>query len=441
MTRAFGRRVLALATTLAASAMLVACGDDDGVGPTPPEPLTSEARLALDEALQDAYRTYFTYETILDDVGNVEPFVAVATTELAYTAALVDLYEERGLAPPASMWNAGNVPRFTSREQACLAAEEGEVATELMFQRLLARTLPADLRQEFEAMRQTARNTHRLQFRTCIGGTIAPLTTTVSASLGEALQEEYRMFYVYDAVIRDLGASVPFVNIRDAEWVHVGALANLYVRRTLDVPASTATPANVPTYATRQAACEAAVDDELATVAMYDRLLLQALPTDVERVFENLREASLESHLPAFQQCAGSGTAPVTDAVRAAMDEAIQDEYRAYFTYEGVTDDLEPDFPFSVIRDSEESHFTALANLYTKRGVAVPESDWSLANVPRYATRIAACDAAVLGEVANIAMYDRLLALTLPVDVRQVFESLRAASNDRHLPAFTACGS
>ena len=36
-------------------------------------------------------------------------------------------------------------------------------------------------------------------------------------------------------------------------------------------------------------------------------------------------------------------------------------------------------------------------------------------------------------------MYDELLRLTLPADVRQVFENVGLASLSNHLPAFERC--
>jgi len=47
--------------------------------------------------------------------------------------------------------------------------------------------------------------------------------------------------------------------------------------------------------------------------------------------------------------------------------------------------------------------------------------------------------AGVQGAIDNVALYDRLLASTRRVDILDVFHSLRAASQDRHLPAFQCC--
>ena len=440
MTGIFRRGIITLAALLAGGIAACSSDDDAGVGPTPePTPLTELSKAALDEAIQDAFRTYYTYQVATSDFGSTAPFSTIVGTELTYANTLSDLYRNRGLTPPASQWSAGNVPRFQNLQQACMAAEEGEVATEMMFERLLRLNLPDDLRQTFTSLRVTAREQHRVAFRNCSGATIGPVSADLAAAMTSALQNEFRTYYTYQRVIADVGNVPPFLAIREAEWLHIGAASNLFVTRDMTVPASTWTLDNVPRFANLQAACAGAVDLEIETVMLYDRLLLQALPADLERVFENLREASLEHHLPAFEQCAGGGTGPATSEVLAAMAQAIQDEYRAFFTYSGVVEDVDPDFPFRPIRNAEESHYTAIANLYVKRSLPVPTSNWSLTNVPRFSTLVAACAAGVAGEMANIAMYDQLLALTLPDDVKRVFENLRAASQERHLPAFQAC--
>ncbi len=300
MTRKLRRGIITLTATFAAGTM-AACGDDS-VQPTPPQ-LTAPAKAALDEAMQDAHRTYYTYQVATSDFGTTGPFSTIMNTERAYTNTLSDLYRNRGVTPPASQWNAGNVPRFQNLQEACMAAEEGEVATAMMFERFLRLGLPDDVRQTFSNLRLTAHEQHRLAFRNCAGGTIGPMGAEMAAAMAEALQDEFHAYYTYQRIIDDLGSVAPFVAIHDAEWLHIGAASNLFVKRDMTVPASTWTLDNVPRFTNLQAACAGAVAAEIANVTMYDRLLLLNLPADVERVFENLREASQERHLPAFQAC------------------------------------------------------------------------------------------------------------------------------------------
>ncbi len=125
--------------------------------------------------------------------------------------------------------------------------------------------------------------------------------------------------------------------------------------------------------------------------------------------------------------------------IRTALDRAIQDEYRAETTYEGVVNDFGSIAPFVNVIGAEQRHSAAIALMFTRRSLPVPANPWTLATVTHFATVPAACAAAATAERENIALYDVLLRLDLPADVRQVFESNRSASLTAHLPAFERC--
>ena len=131
--------------------------------------------------------------------------------------------------------------------------------------------------------------------------------------------------------------------------------------------------------------------------------------------------------------------ATLTSEVRAALERSIQDEYRAETTYQGVVEDLGPLAPFVNVLSAEQRHSASIANLFVRRDLTPPANSWTLATVPHFTSAARACDAAAAAERANVAMYDELLRLTLPADVRQVFENVRIASLANHLPAFERC--
>ena len=142
----------------------------------------------------------------------------------------------------------------------------------------------------------------------------------------------------------------------------------------------------------------------------------------------------------------GGDTSPIaptpvtlTAQVRAALERSIQDEYRAETIYQGVVNDLGPLVPFTNVLTAEQRHSASIAQLFTRRAMVAPASSWTLDSVPHFATAAAACVAAAAAERANISMYDELLRLDLPADVRQVFTNVRLASLERHLPAFERC--
>lgn len=130
---------------------------------------------------------------------------------------------------------------------------------------------------------------------------------------------------------------------------------------------------------------------------------------------------------------------PLAEPVRAAMTEALVDEYRAETVYEGVTADFGAFAPFTNVLTAEQRHSASIARLFELRGLAAPANTWTVATVPHFASLPLACAAGVTAERENIAIYDRYLALALPADVRQVFENNRAASLFNHLPAFERC--
>jgi hypothetical protein len=129
----------------------------------------------------------------------------------------------------------------------------------------------------------------------------------------------------------------------------------------------------------------------------------------------------------------------LTAELRNALELAIQDEYRAEAIYQGVVNDFGPVLPFISIVGAEVRHSAAIAQLYTKRGLAVPANQSDINAVPHFGSVRDACVAGAVAERDNIALYDAFLAQALPDDVRQVFTSNRRASLDNHLPAFLAC--
>jgi len=139
----------------------------------------------------------------------------------------------------------------------------------------------------------------------------APLSDEAKQAILEALtgpEGEYAAYAMYTAVIEKFGAVEPYVSIREAEARHIEALKRLLDRYGVDYPAENPYLGNVPAPESLEAAARAWAEGEIKNVAMYDRLLplVQDYP-DAVQVFENLRRASQEKHLPAFQAAAENG--------------------------------------------------------------------------------------------------------------------------------------
>ena len=128
----------------------------------------------------------------------------------------------------------------------------------------------------------------------------------------------------------------------------------------------------------------------------------------------------------------------LTETEIRALNEALDDEYHAWSTYDQVIADFGEVPPFSNIREAEARHVEALCVLFARYGVPVPENAWP-GRVERYASLQAACEAGVAAEIANGEMYERLLRASQRPDILTVLRNLQEASQQRHLAAFQRC--
>ncbi|MBP1150095.1 DUF2202 domain-containing protein [Methylocaldum sp. RMAD-M] len=128
------------------------------------------------------------------------------------------------------------------------------------------------------------------------------MNSSLKDRLTEALDDEYKALAAYRKVIEKFGPIRPFVNIVEAEARHAAALLSLFERYGIPVPEDR-WPERVTAPDTVEEACRSAVEAEIYNMAMYDRLLAATPEPDVRRVLENLRSASRDRHLRAFERC------------------------------------------------------------------------------------------------------------------------------------------
>jgi len=103
-------------------------------------------------------------------------------------------------------------------------------------------------------------------------------------------------------VINQFGSVYPFSTIVTAEQQHVNALVRQAEKYGVAVPANPGIDENI-SFASISDACAAGVEAEIADAALYDDLKLVTTHSDLVRVYDALQNASLNSHLPAFEAC------------------------------------------------------------------------------------------------------------------------------------------
>ena len=134
------------------------------------------------------------------------------------------------------------------------------------------------------------------------GQALAPLTPQEEQALTEAILEEYGALNLYGYIQSEYGYNTPFDSIAQSEENHANSLIRTAEKYGMTVPQNPGLE-QVPTYSSMEEACQAGVAAEIADADLYDELLQLTDKTDLQRVFTNLQTASLDNHLPAFEEC------------------------------------------------------------------------------------------------------------------------------------------
>lgn len=133
------------------------------------------------------------------------------------------------------------------------------------------------------------------------GQALGPLSEAEIEALLRAIEEELNAQAIYQSILDTFGDVYPFNGIAASEAQHADALLRLAEKYGVSVPEFT--PGVLPTFESIEQACQAGVAAEIADAALYDELMPSVTHTDILRVFENLKRASLENHLPSFETC------------------------------------------------------------------------------------------------------------------------------------------
>lgn len=127
------------------------------------------------------------------------------------------------------------------------------------------------------------------------------LSAQSQQALIDAINDEYKARATYQKVLDTFGSVRPFANIIQSEQHHIEELLPLFEKYGVAVPEDT-WYAQVPAFVTIEDALKAAVEAEIENAKMYDQLFAMVTEADIITVFTELRDASQDHHLPAFQR-------------------------------------------------------------------------------------------------------------------------------------------
>jgi hypothetical protein len=133
-----------------------------------------------------------------------------------------------------------------------------------------------------------------------------------------------------------------------------------------------------------------------------------------------------------------AGTASSGTDLTEVLSRAVEEERGAKATYDNMVSTFGQVPPFSTIAQAEAQHIAELEAVAAAHRITLPST--AVPGQPAPATRAEACAVGVSAEQADVRLYDELIPhVQAYPDVVRVLEGLRAASQDRHLPAFQRC--
>ncbi len=130
--------------------------------------MNHETVSALEESLQDEYKSRATYHAVIAAFGPIRPFINIVQSEDRHVAALLSLFDKYGLKAPDDKWRGDVEPPPT----VAAAYEDGmraEIENGDVYECLLAAVDEPDVRAVLLRL-QSATRTRRLPaFRRCSG--------------------------------------------------------------------------------------------------------------------------------------------------------------------------------------------------------------------------------------------------------------------------------
>jgi hypothetical protein len=150
---------------LAAVSGLSGC-EDDSLSLAPVE--QDQAVLdAMEATILDEYRAELIYEKVLENFGEVRPFVNIVRAEVRHSESLARLFTSRGIPVPENPWSFDQIPAFSTLTQACQAGVVAEIENAEIYDRYFDLPLPADVMTVFENNRRASIENHLPAFQRC----------------------------------------------------------------------------------------------------------------------------------------------------------------------------------------------------------------------------------------------------------------------------------
>ncbi len=134
--------------------------------------LTAEQQAALVDFWTDEHKALATYQAVMAQFGEVQPFASIANAERSHIAALENVFARYGVAVPEIP--TFDAPSFDTLDEACAAAAQAEIDNAALYEDLTAVFTQPDILRVMDNLSRASLNQHLSAFEQCAEGTYEP---------------------------------------------------------------------------------------------------------------------------------------------------------------------------------------------------------------------------------------------------------------------------
>jgi len=121
---------------------------------------------AIKEALFDEYKAQTLYQAIINQFGEVRPFVNIVNAEVRHAQRLETLMTRYGMEIPENPY-VGKIEAPNSLQEACQIGIEAEIENLEMYDQFLSFVEENDIKTTFQVLRDTSEYNHLPAFQRC----------------------------------------------------------------------------------------------------------------------------------------------------------------------------------------------------------------------------------------------------------------------------------
>jgi hypothetical protein len=126
--------------------------------------LNNQEKFRLQRAIDDEYKSWETYNQVIQDFGVTRPFINIRGAEARHIEALSSLFQFYNQPIQKNQWKE-KAPHFANLKQACIASMNGEIENVSLYDDLIKSTKNENILRVYKALQSASLERHLPAFK------------------------------------------------------------------------------------------------------------------------------------------------------------------------------------------------------------------------------------------------------------------------------------